>query len=431
MLEILYLPSLSEPRPMHDHPLRDQIVAEVHARPFHKLSAPLALSHRAILYDGASAEDVDCAVRQQAADWGLPPPDSDEGFFYTRNQDRALRFEPHSEFYSLTLYALNTLDIPCLNTDEKERLPGAYLCGVEVICQTCHEECIETLLEKHFADHQVSGSSVMGSAGQVFTDFREHPDSRMSRVLVLQQPKMIEYRCGRLLQRICEIETYRHMALLGLPLSNEVMPEVNRLEQTLAETVTAIAEARQEPAELVHQLMQQAARVEDLSARSANRLAASEAYFALLYSRIRELREERLEGIQSVEQFMDRRLDPARRTCRSTGERIERLSKRIARSTDLIRSQVDLTIEGQNKDLLEGLNRRARRQIRMQAKLESFTVIVVTYYAFDLIDRTMRNILGDTELERQLSLGLSLLVPLLALGLFWYLRRLLKGYDEE
>jgi uncharacterized membrane-anchored protein len=47
---------------------------------------------------------------------------------------------------------------------------------------------------------------------------------------------------------------------------------------------------------------------------------------------------------------------------------------------------VDLSIERQNKNLLEGLNKRVRRQIRMQAKLESFTVIVVTYYAFDLID---------------------------------------------
>lgn len=67
----------------------------------------------------------------------------------------------------------------------------------------------------------------------------------------------------------------------------------------------------------------------------------------------------------------------------------------------------------------------------MQAKLESFTVIVVTYYAFDLIDCTLRNLLGDTELERELSLGLSLLVPLVAFGLFWYLRRLLKGYDDD
>ncbi len=416
---------------MHDHSLRDQIVAEVHARPFQKLHAPLALSHKAILYDGTSPEVVNQQVRKLVSAWGLPEPDNEEGFFFTRNAQYALRFEPHSEFYSLTLYELDTLMVPVWHKGEEESLPGAYLCGVEVICQPCPKTALEPLLERHFGDHQISGSSVMGGAGLVYTDFRERLDSRMSRVLVLQQPRMIEYRCGRLLQRVCEIETYRHMALLGLPLSNELMPEVTRLDQSLAETVASIAAAQREPAELVNELMQQAARVENLSARSANRLAASEAYFALLYSRIEELREERLEGIQTIEQFMDRRLDPARRTCRTTGERIERLSKRIARSTDLIRSQVDLSIESQNKNLLEGLNRRAKRQIRMQAKLESFTVIVVTYYAFDLIDRTLRNILGDTELERQLSLGLSLLVPLMALGLFWYLRRLLKGYDDE
>ena len=207
---------------MHDHSLRDQIVAEVHARPFQKLHAPLALSHKAILYEDVSPQTVDHAVRQLVDTWGLPRPDNDEGFFFTRNAEYALRFEPHSEFYSLTLYALETLMVPSWHRGEEEGLPGAYLCGVEVICQPYSESELEPLLERHFGDHQVSGSAVMGGAGLVYTDFRERLDSRMSRVLVLQQPKMIEYRCGRLLQRICEIETYRHVALLGLPLSTEL-----------------------------------------------------------------------------------------------------------------------------------------------------------------------------------------------------------------
>jgi uncharacterized membrane-anchored protein len=109
------------------------------------------------------------------------------------------------------------------------------------------------------------------------------------------------------------------------------------------------------------------------------------------------------------------------------------LSQRIGRSTDLIRSQVDLSIEHQNRDLLRGINHRARRQLRLQAKLESFTVIVVTYYAFDLIDRTLRNVLVDDAVESRVSFVLSASVPLIALGLFWYVRRLLKSYvrDEE
>lgn len=52
-------------------------------------------------------------------------------------------------------------------------------------------------------------------------------------------------------------------------------------------------------------------------------LAAPPVQFALSYSRIEELREERLEGIQTIKQFMDRRFDPARRTCLATGERVE------------------------------------------------------------------------------------------------------------
>ena len=70
---------------MHDHSLRDQIVAEVHARPFHKLSGPLALCHQAILYEGVAEETVNRSVRQLASLKGLPLPQNSEGFFFTRN----------------------------------------------------------------------------------------------------------------------------------------------------------------------------------------------------------------------------------------------------------------------------------------------------------------------------------------------------------
>jgi len=415
---------------MQSHPLRDQIIAEVHARPFQEVRAPLALLQVAILHDGHAPDEIDRIVRvlAQEAGYGIDP--EARGFFFVRGEDSGLRFEPHSEFYSLTLYRFAQLEAPVLPQDWAERLPGAFLCGVEVLFRQEAPD-FDDWVDASFNGFQVSGADVMDHAATLRTDFQVREDSGYNRVLVEDREGMNLFRAGRLLQRICEIETYRHMALLALPPAMETVPRVTELDQQLAAVVERIAENQSEPSELLQELMALAAQVESLSARTANRLSATEAYFALVERRIAELRESRIEGLQTVAQFMERRLDPAHRTCRSTGERIERLSQRISRSTELIRSQVDLSIENQSRDLLHGLNRRARSQLRLQAKLESFTVIVVTYYAFDLIDRTSRNLLEDHRLEEKASYVLSASVPIIALVLFWYVRRLLKSVDKD
>ncbi len=420
---------------MYTHPLREQIITEVHARPFQQISAPLALLQVAILHDGENPDSVERRVRELAGDAGFDLAEGATGFFFSRQGQQALRYEPHSEFYSLTFYRFGQTRAPDLPHGWDQQLPGAFLCGVEVLFRSEATD-FDDWAEEHFnpdppGASQINGSYVMGNAAAVRTDFRARNDNGYNRVLVEDLGGMALFQAGRLLQRICEIETYRHMALLALPLAVETMPMVSRLDQKLAGVVKRIAEPDSDAAQLLQELMALAAQVEGLSARTANRFSATEAYFALVDRRIGELRESRIEGLQTVEQFMERRLDPAHRTCRSTGERIDRLSQRIGRSTDLIRSQVDLSIENQNRDLLRGINHRARNQLRLQAKLESFTVIVVTYYAFDLIDRTLRNVLVDEVVKTNSSFVLSASVPLIALGLFWYVRRLLKGYDRD
>lgn len=247
---------------------------------------------------------------------------------------------------------------------------------------------------------------------------------------MVQNVSLKTFQAGRLIQRLCEIETYRHTALLALPDAKRVMPQITEMDKQLAQITHKIAESSNSQ-ELLQELMVLAANVEELSAETANRFSASEAYFTVLDNRITELREDRIEGFQTMAQFVERMLDPARKTCLSANARIERLSIRIARATELIRSQVDLSIEQQNQQHLTGLNDRSRRQLRLQAKLESFTIIVVTYYAFDLVERSIRNTVPAEELRDDILLWMSFSVPLIAGVLWWYVRRLLKHYGED
>ncbi|MCP4596856.1 DUF3422 domain-containing protein [Neptuniibacter sp.] len=411
---------------MQNHALRTLISQEVHARPFQRLYPDLGLIHIAATCTAEEQIELEQILSGILVDNEIPLPEQLTSFFYSSNDDMALRYEPHNEFYTLTLYQFGTMSVEKLQPLWKQ-LPGSLLSGVEILFGT--EEQGEPDLKQYFGTRQVSGSMVMGKAARLWTDFYPSGEDGFVRMRV-QNCSLKSFQAGRLLQRLCEIETYRHTALLALPVAQQAMPQVTEMDQQLAAVTHRIANSNDAP-ELLQELMELAARVEELSAETANRFSATEAYFAVLDRRIEELREDRIEGLQTVEQFVERRLDPARKTCLSANERIERLSRRITRTSELLRSQVELSIEEQNQLLLEGLNDRSRRQLRLQAKLESFTIIVVTYYAFDLLERSIRNTVQVDALQDQILMWISMSVPLIAGALWWYVRRLLKHYGEE
>jgi uncharacterized membrane-anchored protein len=87
-----------------------------------------------------------------------------------------------------------------------------------------------------------------------------------------------------------------------------------------------------------------AVRIESLSGLGG-RFSASRAYEKLVLARILELREERIEGMPTIQEFMERRFAPAMETCCSVWARHEQIAARIARAVDLLRTRVDLAQE--------------------------------------------------------------------------------------
>lgn len=409
---------------MKQHPIRPQLISEVHARPFQQLTAPLGLLHIAAAYE--PERDLMAGLVELLDKVGASSTELSGGFFFIKGEQISLRYEPHSEFYTVTLYRHGVASTAELTQLWKE-LPGELICGVDLTFFKVDDRGLDFSFQA--AERQVAGSDVMAGAARIRTDFYPQGEDGFVRIEVADR-HLQGYQAGRLLQRLCEIETYRHTALLALPVAQQAVPLISEMDCELAEVTHRITEGANSH-QILRDLTSLAARVEELSADTANRFSATEAYFAVVDARISELRESRNEGLQTVEQFMERRLDPAKRTCQSVSRRIERLSQRIARASELIRSQVDLSIEQQNQQLLTGLNDRARRQLRLQAKLESFTIIVVTYYAFDLIERTIRNTVAEEGIQSDVLMVLSFCVPLIAGVLWWYVRRLLKAYGED
>ena len=59
------------------------------------------------------------------------------------------------------------------------------------------------------------------------------------RILVLDRG-LGDERAGAVVQRVIELETYRTLALLGLPEAQRLMPSINRIEKRLAEVTDEI-----------------------------------------------------------------------------------------------------------------------------------------------------------------------------------------------
>jgi uncharacterized membrane-anchored protein len=226
----------------------------------------------------------------------------------------------------------------------------------------------------------------MGSNGHswALTDFLLR-DSGFERMLVIAPPGTSETRAGRVSQRLLELETYRLMALRGLPLAMALTPALSSTEQELAEITGQIESGGESDPALLARLATLAARVEQATANHAYRFSATEAYHAIVLQRIAELRETAVPGTQTVGEFMARRLSPAMATVAATAQRLSSLSERITRASALLRTRVDIATEAQNHELLAKLTRGQELQLRLQTTVEGLSIAAISYYVISLL----------------------------------------------
>jgi uncharacterized membrane-anchored protein len=237
---------------------------------------------------------------------------------------------------------------------------------------------------------------------------------------------------GRLLQRLLEIETYRVMALLAFPLAREAGPRLTAMDGDLAVIIGSMARPAGETGDrtLLGQLTDLAARAEHLAADDSYRFSAARAYYELVRKRIDELREIRLPGMQTVGEFMDRRLGPAMKTVDSVMLRQEQLSLRIGRAGDMLRTRVDIALEEKNRDLLKSMNNRAELQLRLQETVEGLSVVAISYYLLGLLGYMMRGFKAvglPVDVEMAELFGLPMVLGLVAIGV----RRLRKAVKKH
>jgi len=410
-----------------DHPQRIELNDEVHARPPDALKAPLRLSYLVLLSDWANREREWEHVHALAERYGAPPPAPGASHYSAYLGPFHLRWERHGEFGRYT-FCVPDAPESAFERPAIEAVPAAWIEALpgEIVIAT-HAALLdhlpdvlehETIAHRYFTGNALVGASIAGGAAVALTDFRVRAD-RFSRLVVFN-PAMGPRQAGRMLQRLLDIDTYRVMALLALPIARGLTPFLSRCERELAEITSALAGAvdADEPV-LLDRLTRLAAQIEEREAINHYRFSAAAAYYDLVRARILELREERIQGLQTFQEFTERRLAPAMNTCRATAARQESLSGRVARATQLLSTRVDVTHERQNQAVLESMNRRARMQLRLQETVEGLSIAAVTYYIVGLVGYAAKGMkAAGMRVEPDIAMGLAipLVLILAALG---------------
>jgi uncharacterized membrane-anchored protein len=256
------------------------------------------------------------------------------------------------------------------------------------------------------------------------TDFRLRPNG-FERILVVATPETSETRAGRITTRLLELETYRMLALRGLPVAKAVQGMLPQAERQLADITAAVEDANRSDQELLDDLEALAARIERAIAQHSYRFAASHAYHALVSARLTEMREGAIPGTQTIGEFLQRRFNPAMATVQAAADRLTALSQRIERTGALLRTRVDITLETQNQQLLAKLSRGQELQFQLQRTVEGLSVVAISYYAVSLMLHGARAArAAGLPIHPEITVGL--LIPLVVWGVWRLTRRIHK-----
>ena len=426
--------------PIEDHPLRYQLVNELHARPFPVLTAPARAAYLAI------KQPHDAAARDRSQDfehlidlldrYGAPHPKPGVTHYFGELGKYRLKWESHTEFVTYTIFGEGTAETPFDGTvfsmfpdDWLAAAPGARITSALIRVEAADGDTDDDIARKvddWFVAESLAVSRVLDDTAVVASDFRLDQAGHV-RFAVFARPDAGDRRIGRIVQRLCEIETYKTMSMLGFTRVREMGPELGKIDKRLTAMMGEMAGDQSRSEETLKALLGISSELENILAQSSFRFGATGAYEALVHQRSEILREERFGGRQTIAEFLMRRYDPAMRTVKSTEGQLKQMSDRALRAGNLLRTRVDVERSAQNQQLLESMDKRADLQLRLQRTVEGLSVVAISYYAVNLVIYLLGPMAAPLGIDKLLLAAGA--TPIVILGVWWMVRQIRRSID--
>ncbi|BBU55760.1 hypothetical protein KU6B_20250 [Mameliella alba] len=425
--------------PIQDHPLRFKLANELHARPFPSLTAPCRAIYLAI------KQPKDAAARDRGADLAhlidlldrheTPHPQPGATHYQGRIGQFMLKWEQHTEFVTYTVFmpglgdrAFDPADFDVFPPDWLARAPGVRVTSamLRIDERPADDTAISRQLHDWLVPESVAVSEVIDGDAVIAGDFRIDPAGHQ-RFAIFVREGIGQRRVGRIVQRLCEIETYKAMSMLGFTRVRQISPRLGEIDTELTRLMQIMTDEDGQEEGTLKALLKVSAQLESLSARMSFRLGATGAYEAIVGQRIEVLREERFQGRQTFSEFMMRRYDPAMRTVKSAERRLESMTNRATRAADLLRTRVEVGRSAQNQQLLESMDKRAELQLQLQKTVEGLSVVAISYYAVSLAGYLMYPVADLLGISKGMMTAI-LTLPVVAV--VWLMIRRIRHHME-
>ena len=413
------------------HPLRDMLDKELQQRTFPALTAPCRLCQFMLTVSPASRSSELSFIQQLARSQGSHFSDADNDINLPLFGG-SLRFEKHGEFSSYVFIqhgsAKQLFDDPLdfLPTkDWLDDIPGQIFRVVQLSVITPAQLKMHGDIDTLFNPDNCISSLLAAQKARIWTDFQKHAEGAGRMLLV--DHGLSPAALGRLVQQLFDLGNYRKLSLLGWPLSRQALAKLTLLEQQLSDITQRIEHKQSDDERLLNEITTMAAQTEHLIADTSSRLQATAAYYQLTLDRIKSLNETPIEGLLSLQDFSERRLTPAFRTSESVVFRQNALSGRLGRSTELLRTRINLTLEQHNQQLLASMDRRAKLQLNMQQMVEGLSLVAISYYAVQLAEKAIKALgywLPQLDTQLWQSVSVPVVIVIVAAVLMWVNRQL-------
>ena len=427
--QVRYMASVASTPPFEPHPARDSILLEAHSRPFFPFGSPARLIGLTFLRGSEAPEKLRERLDAFARSHGrAPAPDGAKHHRHELPQG-LFRWEEHTEFMTFVFLLTGDqarFDIPAADLMRDLPLPeqpGPHLASVDIaLVGAVAGEAALHRLRASILSHSV----VADGLAEIASDFA--PDEGGFVRFVVIDHGLTERRLGALARDITEVEFYRTMALLGLPEAQRIGPVVREVEQGLAKLTAELVhrQSLQDGDALLAELTQMTARVESEIARTTFRFGATRAYAAILSDRLETLGTPASQTAPAIASFLERRNEPAFRTCERMETNLGNLAARLTRASGLLRTRIDVELAKQNNTLLASMSERTKLQLRLQQTVEGLSVAAISYYVVGLVGYLLKAAKEAHVLPLPLDLAIGLSVPLVVIAMALVVRRIRK-----
>jgi uncharacterized membrane-anchored protein len=413
-----------------DHPYRAAIMDEVHARPVEIIADTCRLRRLVFMMPAEAGAMLPVFHRfaGYCAEIGVPIPRPGDRQHSFATATRHITWEFHTEFVTVTWRTELTdrqnwpddLGLAALGDGQ---LIGAM--RVDVIADTCVPE----RLVPGFNLASLCLADIEGGKAQVATDFV--PDADKFTRFELAAGGLTPLRRSIIVRRLLEVETYRTMALLGLPLARSVSPELRTIEMELTDLIEGLSAATtpaavQAALTALHAL---SVRSGQLAERLGYRFAAGHAYGDILRMRLAGLRENATTRGSTLTHYIGNRVDPGLATCAAMEKRLAVLSGKIERAIGLLDVRIGVDMQLQNAAVLDSIAQTARSQFLLQRTVEGLSTIAISYYLLGILSYALAGPLEELHWEKTMTLSVA--APFVVLAVWLMARAVRKAHAPQ